>query len=129
MNPLRLVSFFTGIGAFEKALTNLDIAYEVVRFSEIDKFAIANYTAIHNVDPALNIGDISTADLSTIPPFDLLTYGFPCQDISIAGDMTGLIEGSRSSLLRYALEAIELHKPAYAIAENVKNLVSKRFER
>ena len=80
------------------------------------------------MDPALNIGDISKADLTTLPPFDLLTYGFPCQDISIAGDMAGMQEGTRSSLLKYALDTIELHHPAYAIAENVKNLISKRFE-
>ena len=126
MKTLRLVSFFSGIGAFEKALTNLEIHHEVVRFSEIDRYAIRNYCAIHSVDPAHNIGDVSQADLSTIPPFDLLTWGFPCQDISVAGNMKGL-QGERSSLLRYALDAIKLHKPAYAIAENVKNLTSKRF--
>ena len=77
MKPIRLISYFSGIGAFEKALTNLEIPHEVVRFSEIDKHAIRNYCAIHHVDPALNIGDISKADLTTLPPFDLLTYGFP----------------------------------------------------
>ena len=43
MKPIRLISYFSGIGAFEKALTNLEIPHEVVRFSEIDKYAIANY--------------------------------------------------------------------------------------
>ena len=42
--------------------------------------------------------------------------------------MAGMGEGTRSSLLKYALDTIELHRPAYAIAENVKNLISKRFE-
>lgn len=50
MNKLRLLSLFSGIGAFEKALTNIGIDYELVGFSEIDKFAINSYCAIHEVN-------------------------------------------------------------------------------
>ena len=50
MNKLRLLSLFSGIGAFEKALTNIGIDYELVGFSEIDKYAINSYCAIHRVD-------------------------------------------------------------------------------
>lgn len=46
---IRLLSLFTGIGAFEKALKVLNIHYELVGFSEIDKFAVKSYCAIHNV--------------------------------------------------------------------------------
>ena len=46
---LKLLSLFTGIGAFEKALERLNIDYELVGFSEIDKFAIKSYCAIHNL--------------------------------------------------------------------------------
>ncbi len=46
---LKLLSLFTGIGAFEKALENLGINYELVGFSEIDKFAIKSYCTIHNL--------------------------------------------------------------------------------
>lgn len=126
--PLKLFSQFSGIGAFEKALSNLGINTEVVAFSEIDKHAIKNYCTLHNVSPDKNIGDISKADLTKIPEFDLLTYGFPCQDLSIAGDMLGF-NGNRSSLLSYTLKTIKLHKPPYAIAENVKNLISKKFRK
>ncbi len=128
MQPIKLLSLFAGIGAFEAALRNLGIPHQVVAFSEIDKYAIRNYCAIHHVDASLNIGDISTADLKPIPPFDIMTYGFPCQDLSIAGEMVGF-DGSRSSLLRYAERIIELHHPAIAVAENVKNLVSRLFQK
>ena len=81
---LKLFSLFSGIGAFEKALERLNINFELVGFSEIDKFAIKSYCAIHNVSEELNYGDITTIDENTLPDFDLLTWGFPCQDISIA---------------------------------------------
>ena len=81
---LRLFSLFTGIGAFEKALERLNIPYELVGFSEIDKFAIKSYCAIHNVSEDKNYGDVSQIDASKLPDFDMLTWGFPCQDVSIA---------------------------------------------
>lgn len=81
---LRLFSLFTGIGAFEKALERLNISYELVGFSEIDRFAIKSYCAIHNVSEDKNYGDVSKIDISRIPDFDIMTWGFPCQDISIA---------------------------------------------
>jgi len=71
-------------GAFEKALERLNINYELVGFSEIDKFAIQSYCAIHNVDEKLNLGDIKNINEKELPDFDLMTWGFPCQDISIA---------------------------------------------
>lgn len=81
---IKLLSLFSGIGAFEKALERQKIEYELVGFSEIDKFAIKSYCAIHNVTEDKNLGDVSKIDANKIPEFDLLTWGFPCQDISIA---------------------------------------------
>lgn len=70
------------------------------------------------------MSEISTDD---IPDCDMITYGFPCQDISVAGKQEGIIHGqTRSGLLYEALRIIEAKKPKYAIAENVKNLVGKR---
>lgn len=70
---LRLFSLFSGIGAFEKALERLNIPYELVGFSEIDKFAIKSYCAIHNVSEELNYGDVSKINISEIPNFDMMT--------------------------------------------------------
>ncbi len=79
-----LFSLFSGIGAFEKALERLGIEYELVGFSEIDKFAVKSYCAIHNVTEDKNFGDITKINEKELPDFDMMTWGFPCQDISIA---------------------------------------------
>ena len=129
---IKMLSCFSGIGAFEKALVNLGIKYDLVGFSEIDKCAIKSYCAIHGVSGSLNLGDITKINAKALPKdIDLLTYGFPCQDISIAGNMKGLFnEGgslTRSGLFFEALRLIEEAQPRVAIAENVKNLTSKKF--
>lgn len=129
---MKVLSLFSGIGAFEKALKNLDIPFELVGFSEIDKYAVKSYCAIHSVSESMNFGDITKIDEKALPKdIDLITYGFPCQDISLAGKQKGLFndDGSqtRSGLFFEALRIIEETQPKIAIAENVKNLVSKKF--
>ena len=109
------------------ALKRLGIKFEVIGISEIDKYAIQAYMAVHGDTP--NYGDISKIDWSSVPDFDFLTYSFPCTDISTAGPQKGLAEGSgtRSSLLWECRKAIEAKRPKYLLMENVKNLVSKKF--
>lgn len=129
MKKLKVLSLFSGIGAFEKALEREQLPHEVVAYCEIDKFASKSYSTIHNIPESLNLGDISKVDTSDIPECDLVTYGFPCQDISVAGLQKGIKAGeTRSGLLYEALRIIDVKKPKYAIAENVKNLVGKRFK-
>ena len=130
---MKVLSLFSGIGAFEKALTNLNIEYDVVGFSEIDKYAIKSYCAIHGEDESKNLGDISKADETTLPKgIDLITYGFPCQDISLGGKQKGLFNEdgtqTRSGLFFEALRIIKATQPKVAIAENVKNLTGKTFK-
>ena len=125
---LKLLSLFTGIGAFEKALENLGINYELVGFSEIDKFAIKSYCTIHNLPEYKNLGDVSKIEIDKIPDFDLLTWGFPCQDISIAGRMKGIKEGTWSGLYYEGYKILKAKRPGISIIENVKNLTSKRFK-
>lgn len=130
-----MLSFFSGIGAFEKALEKLGVEYELIGYSEIDKYASKAYALIHNVPESKNLGDISKIDTSTlnISDLDLLTYGFPCQDISSAGKQKGLFNSdgtkTRSGLFFEALRIIEDLKPKYAVAENVKNLTSNKFRK
>ena len=62
----------------------MHINYELIGFSEINKFAIQSYCAIHSVDINLNLGDLRTIDEKKLKDFDIMTWGFPCQDISIA---------------------------------------------
>lgn len=129
---MKVLSLFSGIGAFEKALDNLGIPYDLVGYCEIDKYASRSYAAIHGVDESMNLGDITKVDAKKLPRgIDLVTYGFPCQDISIAGKQRGLIDENgkqtRSGLFFDALRIIEETRPRVAIAENVKNLTGKRF--
>lgn len=129
MGKVKHFSLFSGIESFKKAMTNLGIENELVGCSEIDKYASVALAAIHEVSEELNYGDITKIDETKVPDCDLITYGFPCQDISVAGLGKGIIEGeTRSGLLFDALRIIKHKKPKYAIAENVKNLVGKRFK-
>lgn len=128
-HPLRLIELFAGIGSQTQALTNIGIAHKVVAISEIDKYAIQSYEAMHG--KANNLGDIRK--IEELPDADLWTYSFPCQDISVAGKGAGIKEGTRSGLLfeverllRVASEKGTL--PKYLLLENVKNLVSKKFK-
>lgn len=129
---LKLLSLFSGIGAFEKALTNIGEPFEVVNYCEIDKYASKAYSLIHNLDENMNLGDITTVDTKELPnDIDIITYGFPCQDISTAGKMSGFVndegEITRSGLFFQAHRIIEDTQPKIAIAENVKALTGKRF--
>jgi len=125
---IKLFSLFSGIGAFEKALERLKVEYELVGFSEIDKYAIKSYCAIHNVSEDKNYGDIKLINENALPVFDIMTWGFPCQDISIAGKLRGIKEGeTRSGLYYEGYRILKAKMPKVSIIENVKNLTSKRF--
>lgn len=123
---LRVFEAFAGYGSQSIALRNLGIEHEVVAISEIDKYAIKAYEAIHG--PTNNLGDICKIDPRDIPDHDLFTYSFPCQDLSVAGKQAGLGEGTRSGLLYECEKIIETKKPKYLLLENVKNLVGKKFK-
>lgn len=125
---------FSGIGAFEKALERLKIPYELVGYCEIDPFASKAYSLLHGVPESMNLGDITKLNEKILPDnIDLITYGFPCQDISIAGLQKGFTdvngEKTRSGLFFDALRIIEHTQPQVAIAENVKNLAGKKFSK
>ena len=130
---MKILSLFSGIGAFERALENLNIPHEIVAYCEIDKYASKAYSILHNVDESLNLHDVTTVDCSKLPKdIDLVTYGFPCQDISTAGKQRGLEhegENTRSGLVWEAHRIIKDTKPKVAICENVKNLVGKKFRK
>lgn len=128
MNRIKVIELFAGVGSQAMALRNIGIDYEVLGISEIDKFAIKSYEAIHG--EVHNFGDISK--IEKLPYCDLLTYSFPCQDLSIAGHQKGINKDTRSGLLleveRLLLKAKENRTlPKYLLLENVKNLVGKKF--
>ena len=126
IEKLRVFEAFSGYGSQSIALRNIGVPYEVVAISEIDKYAIKAYEAIHG--STYNMGDISKINVEDIPKHDLFTYSFPCQDISVAGKQAGITEGTRSGLLYECQKIIEHCKPKYLLLENVKNLVGKKFK-
>lgn len=126
---IKVLSLFSGIGSPEQALKNIGMDYELIGFSEIDKYAVKSYCAIHNVSPDLNLGDISKIDISKLSKdVDLITHGSPCQDFSVAGNNKGGDKGSgtRSSLMWYTVDIVEFCRPKFVLWENVKNLLSKK---
>jgi DNA (cytosine-5)-methyltransferase 1 len=128
---LKIVDLFAGIGSQSQALKNIGVEHEVTAISEIDKYAIKSYEALHGA--VNNLGDITK--ISRLPEADLWTYSFPCQDISVAGKGKGLSKdsGTRSGLLWEVERLLNIAKeenilPKYLLLENVKNLVSKKFK-
>lgn len=121
---IRLLSLFSGIGAFEKALSNLKIDYKLVNYCEFDKMASLSYSLIHEVEESLNLGDITKIDERELKDFDLMTYGFPCQAFSIAGKREGFDDVERGNLFFEAMRIAKYKKPKYMIAENVKGLTN-----
>ena len=126
---MRVVSLFSGIGAYEDALKQEGFEFELVGYCEKDKYASASFSAIHEVSEDLNLGDITELNPNEVPECEMICYSPPCQDISTAGKMAGMEKGTRSSLYTYALDIIREKKPKFAIMENVKNLVGKKFKK
>lgn len=122
---LRVIELFAGIGSQHQALKNIGIEHNVVAIAEIDKYALLAYKELHG--EVLNLGDITKVEESNIPDCDLITYSFPCQDISIAGLQAGVAENAitRSSLLWQVRKFILAKRPKYLLLENVKNLIGK----
>ncbi|MCY8282874.1 DNA (cytosine-5-)-methyltransferase [Bacillus inaquosorum] len=123
MSKLSVMSLFSGIGAFEAALRNIGVDYELSGFSEIDKYAIKSYCAIHNVDEQCNFGDVSKIDKKTLPDFDLLVGGSPCQSFSVAGHRKGF-EDTRGTLFFQYIETLKEKQPKFFVFENVKGLIN-----
>lgn len=103
--------------------------YELVGWSEIDKYAIKAHNALFPQWADRNYGDISKIDWAQVPDFDLFTYSSPCQDFSQAGKQKGAEKGSgtRSSLLWECERAIRIKRPKYLLFENVAAVASKKF--
>lgn len=136
--PVRLIELFAGIGAQAKALEMLGVKFEHYRICEFDKYAVASYNAIHGTHfRPIDIRDLRWNDLGVTDTDKycyILTYSFPCQDLSVAGKQRGMIKGSgtRSGLLweveRLLTECVNGggYLPAVLIMENVKQVHSEK---
>lgn len=148
---MKFIDFFAGIGGFRRGM---ELAgHECVGFCEFDKFATASYISMHLLTEEQRktledipvkkrqkeilkeeyrngewyANDIRRVYAGDIPKADCWCFGFPCQDISVAGKQAGF-QGNRSSLffrVMYLVEQLkEEDKPTYLFIENVKNLLS-----
>ena len=117
MNHLDL---FSGIGGFSLGLKRVfDIKHTY--YSEIDKYAIDVYkNNFKNITYVKSVTDVRGWEL---PGIDVITFGSPCQDFSLAGKRKGM-DGARSSLISEAIRLIEECKPSFFIWENVKGTFS-----
>lgn len=132
--PIRLIELFAGIGSQAKALENLGASFEHYRICEFDKYAVASYNAIHgtNFQPS-DITTLKGEDLGIVDTDKycyVLTYSFPCQDLSNAGNGKGMRKGSgtRSGLL-WEVERLLTETKNLAqvlIMENVPQIVSSK---
>ena len=109
-----------------------DFDYELVAWSEIDKYAVQMHNLVYPEYADRNLGDMTKIDWQPIKEkygeIDLLTYSTPCQSISQAGMQHGFAEGSgtRSSILWSTEEAIRVLRPKFLLQENVKAIISGR---
>ena len=148
---MKFIDFFSGVGGFRRGM---ELAgHECVGFCEFDKFAVASYTAMHLMTDREReyistlpknkrvteagkeeyrhgewyANDIRRIFAEDIPKADCWCFGFPCQDISVAGKQLGF-NGERSSLffrvIRLVQDIEEKDRPTYLFIENVKNLLS-----
>ena len=148
---MKFIDFFSGVGGFRRGM---ELAgHECVGFCEFDKFAVASYTAMHLMTEKDReyistlpknkrvaeagkeeyrhgewyANDIRRIFAEDIPKTDCWCFGFPCQDISVAGKQLGF-NGARSSLffrvMRLVQDLEEKDRPTYLFIENVKNLLS-----
>ena len=132
--PIRLIELFGGIGSQAKALENLGANFEHYRLCEFDKYAVASYNAVHHTNfLTSDITKINAADLGIVDTEKyeyIMTYSFPCQDLSNAGLGKGMDKGSgtRSGLLweveRLLNECTEL--PQILLMENVPQVHCKK---
>lgn len=123
MNKLKVISLFSGYGTQELALKYIGVNYENVANCDILKVANIAYDSLHETTLG-NLGDISKVNENDYPQSDLMTYSFPCQDISISGVQKGIQKGTRSGLLYEVERILTKNQPKYLLMENVKNLVS-----
>lgn len=118
---MNYLDLFSGIGGFTLGLQSASIPFDWHGYSEIDPYAESVYQ-LHFTE-AERMGDVTKINTKELPELDLITFGWPCQDISIAGHRGGL-QASRSGLFFEATRIIRATRPRYFIAENVKGLFS-----
>lgn len=127
-NRLTFIDMFAGIGGFRSGMEQA--GHKCVGWIEWDKFARQSYQAIYNTEGEFNGEDIQQVQGEELPNADVWCFGFPCQDVSVAGKQAGIREGTRSGLFFEVIRLLEERVankqalPKTLFIENVKNLLS-----
>ena len=125
MKTLTFLDFCSGIGGFRLGLESA--GHKCIGYCEYDKFARASYEAMYDTEGEWTAHDVTKLKSDEIPYADIWCFGFPCQDISVAGKQRGLV-GKRSGIYFNIIDLIkgkeENDRPTYLLVENVKNLLS-----
>lgn len=135
---MRILELFCGYGTASFALKQLGIPYELIGYSDIDKYANQCFKQNHcqdqeypdamgNWESLKELGDVTKINPNDLSDFDLLTGGFPCQAFSVAGKNLGELD-TRGTLFNEIIRIAEVKNPRYMMLENVKGLMSKRHK-
>jgi DNA (cytosine-5)-methyltransferase 1 len=116
-----ILDLFSGIGGFSAGLSDAGFNIVTHYYSEVDKHAIANYK--YNFKNSKYVGSVTTLDGRAITRPNIITFGSPCQDFSVAGKRAGM-GGTRSSLIGEAIRVVAECRPDVFIWENVKGVFS-----
>jgi len=122
---MNFLDFCSGIGGFR---LGLELAgHKCIGFCEYDKYAVRSYRAMFDTEGEWFADDVTKLKSDEIPYADIWCFGFPCQDISVAGKQKGL-RGERSGIYFSIIDLVkgkkEEDKPTFLLIENVKNLLS-----
>lgn len=134
---IRVFEGFAGYGGASFGLKRLkenmpELEYEVVGYSEFDKYASKLFDVNHkdkNGNPYKNWGDITKIDPYELPDFDMFMGGFPCQPFSSAGMQMGTEDPyGRGAMLGHIIRICKVKKPKYIFLENVKGFTAGKFK-
>ena len=120
--PLRIGSLFSGYGGLDLAVQQVYEAEPVwhVEFDDAPSKILA-----HHWPNVPNLHDVTAVGWEQVEPIDILTGGFPCQDVSVAGRRAGMTDGTRSGLWSHMAHAIDVLRPQLVVIENVGGLFSE----
>jgi DNA (cytosine-5)-methyltransferase 1 len=122
---LKIGSLFSGYGGLDLAVSkvfNAEVAWHCEWEDAPSKVLDAHWPGVPNYR------DVSKVDFTQVERVDILTGGFPCQDVSLAGKRKGLVDGTRSNLWFEFLRAIEEIRPKFVVIENVRGLLSAKAD-
>ena len=117
---MRCLDLFAGVGGIRLGMERA--GFETVYSNDFNKWSKVTFDANH-AEPKLTLADITKVDETTLPEFDVLVGGFPCQAFSVIGARKGFEDKTKGTLFFDMLRIMKYHKPRMALMENVKGLV------